>query len=173
MGRDIDTFDADVTIMDPLYRQQKESVSRMREALLSCNTGDTISLEAAMQSMVAMRVYHQLISVVRYLELMNKLEDRLYASIEYTIDDIDDQDPNTWALLLAIQEKLQKSLEQSHKLLKPYMDISASVSEFTAIDVTPAEVGTKGVLVLAPEKRDRLRQSASAVLSELRAVVND
>ena len=164
---DINTFDDsnDGLDMNPLYKKQREGVAKMRTSLLACTEDNGVSVRHAIESITAMRVYHQLLRIIRYLEVMDKLEDKLYDSIDSTIDRVSARDPTTWMALLDIQERLQKNMIASHKLLEPYLDIQ----DFTAIDLTSAEdAQTPAALIMDSEIRDRLRTSAQAVLTELK-----
>lgn len=162
---DIKTVDAsDGVIIDNLYRKQKENISKMRTALLSFSDENGVSTRQAVQGITAMRIYHQLIRIVRYLELMDKLEFKLYESIEHSIDISNVQDAATWAGLLTIQEKLQKSMIESHKLLQPYLDIQ----EFTVMDLTnPINTSSTPTILMNSEDRDELRSKAQLILDQL------
>lgn len=162
---DIKTVDdSNHIIVDNLYKKQKENISKMRTALLSFSDENGISTRQAVQGITAMRIYHQLIRIVRYLEIMDKLELKLYESIEYSIDTANVQDASTWAGLLAIQEKLQKSMIESHKLLQPYLDIQ----EFTVMDLTN-QINTTSTptILMNSENRDELRSKAQLIIDQL------
>lgn len=155
----------DTTILDPLYQKQKENLCKMRTALVSCASDTGVSTSQAMQSITTMRVYHQLVRIVKYLELMDKLEAKLYESIEYQIDTSSPDDPGTLVALMQIQTNLQKTMIESHKLLEPYLDLQ----EFNVVDLIPVQhdTNTSPVQVMSPEDRDKLRSSAQAVLLQL------
>ena len=152
-------------IINSLYQRKKEGVQQMRTSLLACTEDNNISVKYAIQNVTAMRVYHQLTRIVQYLELMDKLEQKLYESIDSAIENTEGSDPAAWLQLLAIQEKLQKNMIESHKMLQPYLDIQ----EFTAVDLARPETDTPVSSIMSPESRDRLRSSAQAVLIELKA----
>ena len=162
---DIKTVDdSNNLIADSLYQKQKENISKMRTALLSFSDENGISTRQAIQGITAMRIYHQLVRIVKYLELMDKLEMKLYESIEYSIDNSDTSDPATWTALLTIQEKLQKSMIESHKLLQPYLDIQ----EFTIVDLTnQSNSSSTSTLLMSSEDRDELRFKAQLMLNQL------
>lgn len=162
---DIKTVDdSNCLITDDLCRKQKEYISKMRTALLSFSDENGVSTRQAIQGITAMRIYHQLVRIIRYLELMDKLEMRLYESIEYSIDNAKVQDPSTWAALLAVQEKLQKSMIESHKLLQPYLN----VQEFTVVDLTSQNnTASAPTLLMNSEDRDELRSKAQLILNQL------
>lgn len=162
---DIKTVDEPNTLItDDLYKKQKENVSKMRTALLSFTDENGVSARRAIQGITGMRIYHQIIRIIRFTELMDKLEAKLYESIDYTIVSSDVHDVETLSLLINIQGRLQKSMIESHKLLQPYLDIQ----EFTIADL--ADSGQEAPVtaqIMNPEDRDRLRSKAQAVLYEL------
>ncbi len=164
---DIKTVDdSDNRITDSLYQRQKENVSKMRASLLSCTDESGVSTRHAIQSITTMRIYHQLTRIIRYLELMDKLEVKLYESIEYSIETANKAEPTTWMALLTIQEKLQKTMIESHKLLQPYLDIQ----EFSVVDLTTSDGEVSNhTQIMNPEDRDRLRSTAQTVLQQLQS----
>lgn len=153
------------TVLNPLYQRQKEDVCKMRTSLLACTDVNGGSTRQALQNITAMRVYHQLMRIIRYTELMDKLEDKLYSCIDSAIDSASSSDPTTWMMLLNIQEKLQKSMIESHKLLQPYLDIK----EFTVVELAPDDIDTaKSDSLLSPEERDSVRSKAQSLMLELK-----
>lgn len=164
MNRDIETVKSSEPISDTLYEKQKRDVAAMRTSLLACTDNASLT-RAALQNISILRVYHQVSRIIRYLDLMDKLELKLYSSIEYTIDNADPTRAATWMQLLRIQERLQASMLQSHKLLQPYLNIE----EFQIMDVvqteSPPEEGSG--LLLSSDSRERLRTQAQKVLAEL------
>lgn len=157
----------DIKIQDPLSNFKREGVSRMRTSLLSCtmdSTGNTA--KQALQQITVMRIYHQISRVIKYLDLMDKLEDKLYSSIEQSIDNMAEANPSTWAMLLRIQSQLQDNMLQSQKLLAPYMNIdSFSLSEI----VENSKKADSTAYLIPQESREKLRTSAQAILVELEA----
>lgn len=152
------------TPMNPIYKRQREDVAKMRTSLLACHDDSTIPTRLAIQKITVLRVYHQVSRIIRYLEIMDKLEDKLYESIDYEVDNADITDSDTWVKLMAIQEKLQKSMIESHKMLQPYLDLT----EFSVVDLTQDDGQTVGTEILMnPESRDNLRLAAQTVLREL------
>ena len=151
--------------LDPLYKKQKEGVAKMRASLLACSDNGSMTMLSAIQNITAMRIYHQLTRIIRYTELMDKLEAKLYESIDNTLDNMNSNDPSTWMMLLKAQEQLQKTMIESHKLLQPYMD----VQEFTVVELANSSSSNETVqkIALSPEDRDRLRNKAQSVLQEL------
>ena len=164
MNTDIETFGSPV---DPIYARQKEDVAKMRASLLACS-GDTLSspiTKQALKNITAMRIYHQISRIIRYLDLMDKLEDKLYASIEATIDRANEDSTSTWVVLLNIQEKLQKSMIESHKLLQPYMELQ----DIQLMDLIPEQesLETASNIILPADSREKIRNVASEVLQSL------
>ena len=154
-----------ITKMDPLLRQQKEDVSRMRTSLLACNISKE-SARSALQTINVTRAYHQLNRIIRYTELMDELEEKLYESIHHYVSTADPNSTATWMMLLNIQEKLQKNMIESMKLLQPYMDNMQQLTEELTVDV---EEDRKRALPFNAETREHLRNSAKKVLMELNA----
>lgn len=152
------------TPMNPIYKRQREDVAKMRTSLLACHDDSTIPTRLAIQKITVLRVYHQVSRIIRYLEIMDKLEDKLYESIDYEVDNADITDSDTWVKLMAIQEKLQKSMIESHKMLQPYLDLT----EFSVVDLTQDDGQTTGTeMLMSPETRNNLQLAAQAVLQEL------
>ena len=161
---DLKTFEG--VLPDPLYEKQKEDVARMRSSLLSCSADPSLA-KVAMQNVAILRLYHQVARIIRYLDLMDKLEDKLYSSIEYTVDKMNAESQSTWMMLLSIQEKLQKNMIESQKLLAPVQDLidAANAELFSVVESsTPAVPGT---LTLDASTREKLRLSAQTVIRQL------
>ena len=98
--------------------------------------------------------------------IMDKLEDKLYSSIDATIDNANENSPSTWMMLLNIQERLQKTMIESHKLLQPYLDIQ----EFSIVELTAQSVDDNSrPMILNADSRDKIRSSAQAALEALQA----
>lgn len=149
---------------DPLIAKQKHDVDIMRTTLLTCNTSEPNSVKAAMNNILVMRVYHQISRIIKYTEQMDKIEAKLYSSIDQSLESMNDADPRTWMTLLNIQERLQKIMIDSHKLIEPYLNIE----DLTYIEVLP-ETSTDSFAktLLDQDSRERLRTSAQAILSAL------
>lgn len=164
---DIKTVDGSSFIekVDPLYQRQREGVAKMRTSLLAYTDDGGASTRQAIQSITAMRVYHQLVRIVKYLELMDKLEDKMYAAIDYSVEHASASDPATWIQLVTLQERLQKSMIESHKLLQPYLD----VQEFNVVDLVPTDHESTTSVIMSSESRDKLRTNAQAVLAQLQS----
>lgn len=160
----LNTFEGSTNIVDPIYKKQKEGVARMRASLLACSDDMTKSKQA-IHNITVMRVYHQIARIIKYTEMMDKLEDKLYESIDATLNSSNAQNPTTWMMLLNIQERLQKSMIESHKLLQPYLDIE----EFSVVELTSqaSDSTVPTTLAMDADTRDRVRVTAQAVLAEL------
>ena len=158
--------------LNPIYSKQQESVAKMRTELLASTDDNAVTLRHALQNITAMRIYHQMTRIIKYTELMDKLEEKLYQSIEDTIDSSSSADPTTWIALLGIQERLQKNMVESHKLLQPYLN----VQEFSVVDLmntAQADNGDEYSLALPAHSRDNIRIKAQAILSQLEIIPGD
>lgn len=169
---DLETFGGSVERLDPLYQKQKEDVAKMRASLLSCSDTSisTSSAKQALKNITGMRIYHQLSRIIRYLDMMDKIEDKLYASIDATLDNINESSPSAWMMLINLQEKLQKNMIESHKLLEPYLnlldnDVIDMISQ--PADSTPSQNN-----VLPAQSREKLRDAANKVLIALESEEN-
>ena len=153
---DFKTVEGEIVSDDPLLRKQKEGVAAMRTSLLACKDNPA----KAVRELTSMRVYHQLTRVVRYIELMDKLEEKLYAAIEASALKANDADPTTWIMLIHIQEQLQDNMIKSHKLLEPYLtDGPMTLSDTLAIEVEPDQPQ-----LLDRASRDKVRSAAQKLL---------
>jgi len=152
-------------IHDPNLNFQKEAVERMRTSLLSCTIdSNSKTATAALQQIAVMRIYHQVSRVIKYLDLMDKLENKLYESIETSMDNMSAANPSTWAMLLRIQSQLQYNMVQSQKLLEPYMNMDTfHVPDFSS-DKDYIDADAK---LIPQESREKLRNTAQAILAEL------
>ena len=161
---DIKTFDnPSKPITDPIIARQREDVSRMRSALLSSNADSRLA-STAIKQVTVLQVYHQLTRIIRYTELCDKLEEKLYASIENTIETMDETSMMTWRTLLTIQERLQKLIIESNKVFAPVLDMNAYIESVGNSDDNVVPTNTIG---LDAVKREKLRNSAQQVLLEL------
>lgn len=152
-------------LLDPLYEKQREGVAHMRASLLAC-TNNPAMAKQAINNITVLRIYHQIAKIIRYLEMMDKIEEKMYAAIDRTLENSNANTPSTWMVLLDLQERLQKTMIESHKLLQPYLDLQ----DYTVMDLTAqsADTGDNPVAtVLDAESREKLRNSAQAVLIEL------
>lgn len=164
----IETVNPSIMSVDPLIHKQKEDVAKMRASLLCCND-DIYSAGQAIKNITVLRVYHQIARIIKYIEMMDKIEDKLYRSIDASIDMMEDDNPTTWMSLLTIQEKLQKNLIDSHKLLEPYLNSDLfNIETLSPAVLETAETNVAGVLT--KESRETLRTSAQQVLRALETV---
>lgn len=162
---DLKTVEEPGKILDPLYIKQKEGVAKMRTSLLACTENPALARQA-INNITVMRIYHQISRIIRYLEMMDKIEDKMYEAIDRTLDTMDPNSRATWMILMELQEKLQKTMIESHKLLQPYLDLK----EYTIVDLTQQSDEDSSVpTILNAESREKLRNSAQAVLIELNA----
>ena len=155
----------DDSLVDPLLREQQAQATQMRDALLSCKKNDITSAKIALQNIAVLQVYHQVARIIRYTEVMDRLEDKLYASIDANLAQMDEFDPATMMMLVKIQGDLQKSMVMSQELLKPYLDIDlASIAPPTEVN----EETSFGAAIIPKESRNIIRNGAQALLTELR-----
>lgn len=159
------------TTQDPLLRKQKEDVAKMRASLLLCDD-DPRNATIAIKNITVLRVYHQISRIVRYLDMMDRIEEKLYASIDANLARIDSNNPSAWMSLLNLQTKLQSNIIESQKLLQPYLNIE----EFNIMDMNIATIDSDSAAnngVLSRASRDKLRTSAQEVLAILDAQDNE
>lgn len=153
-------------IENPIVAKQKEDVAKMRTSLLSCSKDSGVSTMRAIQDITVMRVYHQLTRIIRYTEMMDKLEAKLYEAMDYQIDNADITHLGTLEMLMQIQANLQKSMIESHKLLQPYMDLQS----FNVVDLvqdTSSEDNPITKTLMTSESRDKIRYAAQNVIEIL------
>lgn len=162
----LETVEVSAKPIDSLYSKQREDVATMRASLLAC-CGDPKLTKTALQKVAVMQLYHHVTRVVRYLDMMDKLEDKLYESVDSLIDRCDPSDGSSWMLLSTIQGKLQKSMIESNKLLAPCLDVANNLSLFDA-DFGDASDGGSAT-ILDADSRDRVRNTAQQVLLHLKA----
>lgn len=161
---DVKTVDGSaIRVRDPLLDKQKADVANMRAALL-CDPKSPADATQAMRNITVLRVYHQVSRIIRYLEIMDKLEEKLYETLDNSLDNMDTTSPMSMMTLLSVQEKLQKNMIESHKLLEPYLNIdNLSVESMAVIDDT----SSGHPKLMSRSSRDKIRASAQAVLSML------
>lgn len=157
------------TSVDPLLKEQKAQAEQMRSALLTCKKNDITSAKIALQNIAVLQVYHQVAKMIRYTEMMDRIEDKLYDSIDMNLAEMDECDPQTMLLLLKVQSQLQESMVLSQKLLEPYMNINLE-------DIAPPtdinETNSFGAAIIPKESRNAIRNGAQALLTELRNAEN-
>lgn len=159
---DVKTVDGG-QLLDPLLQEQKSNVAHMRTALLSCSA-DPSSAPVALQNITVLRIYHQVARIIRYLDLMDRLEAKLYASIEARMDRMRDEDMTTFVTLMNIQTQLQKNMIESQKLLEPYMQVAETVQ---SMQIKDAGTDNPMTMILDKDSRDNVRLAAQNILAEL------
>ena len=162
---DTKTVRSDAELCDPVYKKQLEDVASMRSSLLLSNVNNPASVKSAVQNITVMRVYHQLSRIVRFLEMESKIENKLYESIDCSLETMNSEDPSTWMALLAIQEKLLKCMAESEKLLQPYLDLTPYINATTIPDPDPSQSFAN--MIMDKDSRENLRVAASAILDAL------
>lgn len=160
---------ADIRMPDALYSRQREDVAKMRASLLACSD-DPVTSTRALQNITVLRVYHQVARIIRYLEMMDKIEDKLYQSLDSRLESMDVDSPTAWMTLITIQEKLQRNLLESHKLLQPYLNVEEFQIQSLMPTASTSSVENGAASVLPKASRDKLRQSAQQVLAALEEV---
>ena len=157
-------LETDISYVDPLLKEQQKQVAQMRDTLLSFDHSDLNSAKRAMQNITVMRIYHQISRIIRFTDMMDRLEDKLYDSIDMSISGMDSADPSTMFALLKVQEQLQETMVQSQQLLKPYLDLDITV-------IAPPqelEETSFGAALISQSSRNTIRSGAQALLTELR-----
>lgn len=166
---ELKTFEAEednVThFVDPLTAKQKSHTDEMRSALLACNFGDITSTKSALQYVTLRRILHQVERIIKYTELMDRLEDKLYATIDQNLAEMDEFDPNTMMLLLKVQSQLQTSMIESQKLLQPYLEMDVSVYAQPQAEDTQNSFMAN---IIPQASRNTIRNGAQALLTELK-----
>ena len=164
-----DTPTFDDSLVDPLLREQQEQANAMRQALLTCRTGSITNAKVALQNIAVLQIYHQVARIIRFTEMMDRLEDKLYDSIDMNIGGMDSADPATMLMLVKVQGDLQKTMLMSQDMLKPYMDIDI---EALAPMKDANDEDSFGASILPKESRTAIRNGAQAFLTELRRTEN-
>ena len=143
---------------DPLSAKQREGVAKMRASLLACSEPELVP--ATIKQITTQRVIHQVARIIRYIDMMDKIEDALYASIDRTLENIDSTPgPMAMATLLTLQERLQTNMINSHKILEPYLTIVDQV-DMMPEKIEPDEIYDRPT-------RDKVRSAAQLLLAEL------
>lgn len=153
----------DTKSADALTAQQQSDVSAMRSALLNCDRGDATSVSFALQIIFSMRVFHQLAKLIKYTEYMDKVEQKMYESMDRFMDNMEKTDDagTGWLVLINAQDQLQKIMMNSQKLLEPYNNVSLYVPEQPVED-------SFGNGLLDQHERKKLRESAQFILDTLK-----
>lgn len=163
------TFGQDLSSYDPLSNLKRESIDRMKMALLSSSLDDPLSVVSAVKGVTVMRVYHQVVRIVQYLDLMDRLEAKLYYAIDRELENDQQDEYLTISKLLKIQEQIQKSIIESNKLLAPYLEMEQYQTFNEIEEVTPV---SDDILELDSTKRNLLRENAGQILSDLQLITS-
>ena len=150
--------------VDPILREQKMQIDQMRSIYIKFNKGEPNAAKRAMQNITVLRIYHQMGRIIKFTEVMDALEDKLYDSMMMNIGQMDSADPATLMMLLKVQAQLQETMIQSQLLIKPYLDM-----DIEAI-APPQELEETsfGAAIISQESRNNIRTGAQALLTELR-----
>ena len=149
-----------------LFNEQVHDVDSMRRNLLSFDKSDPNAARKAIQNVTLLRVYHQLERIVRYTEMMDRLEDRIYQSIDAKLLNSDPDDADLYLQLIPIQDRLQKMMIESHKLLEPYLAMEQLAALNVPKDEDPANSFTS--MLLEQESREKVRTG----VQQLMAIIN-
>ena len=161
---DVKPENTDLSAVDPLLKEQKNQVDQMRSALLSFNKNDMNSAKRAMQNITVMRIYHQVARIIKFTEMMDLLEDKLYESMIANMSQMDSFDPATMITLMKVQAQLQETMVQSQLLIKPYLDMDIeSIAPPIELEET-----SFGAAIISQESRNNIRTGAQALLTELK-----
>jgi hypothetical protein len=159
---DVNTFDSSST-PNPTYEQQKQGVSKMREALLASADG-TMTVSTAMQRVTALRIFHQMNRVIQYTEMMDKLEAKLYEAMDFAITATDITNRHDMLILVGLQERLQKNFLDSQKMLQPYIEMGEAFKNY--VEYTEDNDILKDQLA-SPDGREHIRIAAQRVIKQL------
>lgn len=146
-----------------LYLSQVTNTSKMRNELTAFSKDDPLAAKKAIKNITMFRVYHQITRIVRYTEMMDKIEDRLYQCIDEVLGDVTIDSDMMLSRLMSIQSKLQYAMIESHKLLEPYLNIDELFTVDVAVDPTESFAS----VIMDQETREKVRTSAQKVLAEL------
>lgn len=156
-----------------LFKKQQQQTRNMRESLISCDETDPYSVKNTMQKILVMRIYHQITRIIRYTQEMDKIENKLYETIDAALDNMDPGyiSENTAACLstlMTMQQKLQQSMIDSQKLLDPYLNMDT----LSYIELPAEQVNANDPIhgqVLDQMSRQKLREGAQAALTAIRS----
>ena len=168
-GEPVDNSEFDSGLVDPLLREQTEQATQMRDALLTCRKNDITSAKVALQNIAVLQVYHQVARIIRFTEMMDRLEDKLYASIEANLAQMDEFDPATMLMLTKVQADMMKTMAISKDVLQPFTDLDLDA---IAPPVPVDDEDSFGAAILPKESRNAIRNGAQALLTELRKTEN-
>lgn len=160
--------DTSLSLVDPLLKEQKNQVDQMRSTYMSLGSSDASLAKRSMQRIVVMQIYHQIGRIIKFTDLMDRLEDKLYDSIDSNLSSMDSFDPATMVMLLKVQSELQETMIKSQLLIKPYL--SMNLDEIAP--VPEMEETSFGAAIISQESRNNIRTGAQALLTELRKTEN-
>lgn len=146
-----------------LFTQQCNDVEEMRNTLLTFDRKDPSAARKAIQNVTVLRVYHQLERIVRYTEMIDKIEDRIYQSIDAKLDNSDPYDEDMWFALIPMAERLQKIMVDSHKLLEPYLAAESLAALEVPQEVDPTTSFTS--MLLEQESREKVRTGVQELMN--------
>lgn len=154
---------SEIISCDPLYKKQQEDVAKMRTSLLACSN-DPDLVKASLKQITILRAYHQMSRIIRYLDMMDKIEDKLYSTIDDELNN-SDSGAQTMILLLEVQERLQRSMIESQKLIAPYIDLTTYISNES---VTTIDASDTDITIMNSTEREDLRRKAQDVIHLLK-----
>lgn len=153
-----------LSLVDPLLREQKLQIDQMRSTYINFSKGDPNAAQKAIQNITVLRVYHQISRIIKFTEVMDALEDKLYDSILSNIGGMDSFSSETMVMLLKVQQQLQETMIQSQLLIKPYLEM-----DILALAPQPEMEETSfGAALISKESRNNIRTGAQALLTELK-----
>lgn len=149
-------------IGDNLDARLQEDVAKMRTSLSSCSDDRETSIQS-LRTIRSLQIYHQITRLIKYLDMCDKIESKLYECIDCTLLQIDAEDTEHLLLLLQIQERLQRLMVESQKLLQPYLDTDVTET------ITFQESTTQNSIsdAMDASTRDKVRIAAQRLLSEI------
>ena len=160
----VEPENTDLSLVDPLLREQKLQIDQMRSTYINFSKGDPNAAQKAIQNITVLRVYHQISRIIKFTEVMDALEDKLYDSILSNIGGMDSFSPETMVMLLKVQQQLQETMIQSQLLIKPYLEM-----DILALAPQPEMEETSfGAALISKESRNNIRTGAQALLTELK-----
>ena len=160
----VEPENTDLSLVDPLLREQKLQIDQMRATYVNFSKGDPNAAQKAIQNITVLRVYHQISRIIKFTEVMDALEDKLYDSILSNIGGMDSFSPETMMMLLKVQQQLQETMIQSQLLIKPYMEMDI----LTLAPQPELEETSFGAAIISKESRNNIRTGAQALLTELK-----
>lgn len=145
-----------------LREQQKADIRGMRSALLACNRKSPLSVKNAINNIVVMRVYHQLARIIKFTEIMDELEEKMYETIHNTIQSSSSYETSTMLLLLKTQSQLLENMAASEKLIQPYLNLD--LNQYVTVE---DETEDSSKILLDAQQREHLRTNAQMAISAL------